>query len=69
MRRQRIVAGGDGMGEIIALRPKARAAASLPPAPGGAQILFFLGVRYVREDTATKRSPRGRGKREKRVTA
>ncbi|BGE84781.1 MULTISPECIES: hypothetical protein [Methylosinus] len=53
------------MGEIIALRPKPRAAASLPPAPGGAQILFFLGVRYVREETATKRSPRGRGKRKR----
>jgi hypothetical protein len=54
------------MGEIIALRPKPRAAAS-PLAPGGAQILFFLGVRYIREETAAKRSPRGRRKREKRA--
>jgi hypothetical protein len=52
------------MGEIIAFSPKTRAAASRPPIPGGAQILFFLGVRYVREETA-KRPPRGRGKREK----
>lgn len=58
------------MGEIIAFRPKARAAASLSPAAGGAQILFFLGVRYARDETPAKRSPRSRGgggKRKKRA--
>lgn len=57
------------MGEIIAFRPNAKAAAMPPPAPGGAQILFFLGVRYMRDETATKRTPRDRGggKRKKRA--
>jgi hypothetical protein len=55
----RIVAGADGMGEIIAFNARSRAAAP-PPAPGGAKILFFLGVRYVR-DAPTKGSPRDRG--------
>jgi hypothetical protein len=56
------------MGEIIKLSARPRAAAS-PPAPGEAQILFFLGVRYVR-DEPTRRSPRARGgggKRKKRA--
>jgi len=35
------------MAEIIPLRPGARAARSAPPSEG-AQILFFLGVRYCR---------------------
>ncbi|MBY6241602.1 hypothetical protein [Methylosinus sp. Sm6] len=55
------------MGEIIAFTPNARAAASPPPAAGGAKILFFLGVRYERDDATAKRSPRGRGKRKKRA--
>ncbi|CAN2535204.1 hypothetical+protein [Methylocapsa aurea] len=60
------------MGEIIAFSSKARPAAAAPPLVGGAQILFFLGVRYVRQenaatkdDTATKdaatKAPSGRG--------
>ncbi|HEY8261625.1 MAG TPA: hypothetical protein VIG55_10475 [Methylosinus sp.] len=56
------------MGEIIAFGARSRAAAR-PPAAGEAQILFFLGVRYVR-DEPTKRSPRARGgggKRKKRA--
>jgi hypothetical protein len=37
------------MAEIIPLRPGARAARLAPPPPSeGAQILFFLGVRYCR---------------------
>ena len=36
------------MAEIIPLRPGARAARVAPPPPEGAQILFFLGVRYCR---------------------
>ena len=35
------------MAEIIPLRPGARASRSAPPSEG-AQILFFLGVRYYR---------------------
>ena len=35
------------MAEIIPLRPGAREARSAPPSEG-AQILFFLGVRYYR---------------------
>jgi hypothetical protein len=55
------------MGEIIAFGARSRAAAP-PPAPGEAQILFFLGVRYVR-DEPTKPAPRARGggKRKKRA--
>lgn len=42
------------MGEIIAFRPGARRAIkSVEAPPGGAQILFFLGVRYIRMDEAT----------------
>jgi hypothetical protein len=55
------------MGEIIAFGARSRAAAR-PPAAGEAQILFFLGVRYVRDEP--KRSPRARGgggKRKKRA--
>ncbi|HEY8066461.1 MAG TPA: hypothetical protein VIF40_17320 [Methylosinus sp.] len=70
------------MGEIIAFSSKARPAAAAPPLVGGAQILFFLGVRYVRQedaadaakesaaakDAATK-APSGRGdQRRPRVT-
>jgi hypothetical protein len=36
------------MAEIIPLRPGARPARAAPPPPEGAQILFFLGVRYSR---------------------
>ena len=37
------------MAEIIPLRPGARVARLTPPPPSeGAQILFFLGVRYCR---------------------
>ena len=61
------------MADVILLRPSARTARS--PAPeGGAQILFFLGVRYCRvenpalyEDSTQK--PRGseeRGKKRRR---
>ena len=37
------------MGQIIAFRPRAKSAQqAATPMPGGAQILFFLGVRYSR---------------------
>ena len=36
------------MAEIISLRPDARAARVASPPSEGAQILFFLGVRYCR---------------------
>jgi hypothetical protein len=40
------------MAEIIPLRPGARAARVAPPPSEGAQILFFLGVRYCRIEEA-----------------
>ncbi len=47
------------MAEIIPLRPGARPAREVPP-PEGAQILFFLGVRYSRieESEETQRPAR-----------
>lgn len=63
------------MGEVIAFRANAKQArrAAAPPA-GDAQILFFLGVRYVRVDdpsTYDTRTPEARntpsgGKKRKR---
>jgi len=49
------------MAEIIPLRPGARAARSAPPPAEGAQILFFLGVRYCRieEPQRPASTPRG----------
>jgi hypothetical protein len=35
------------MGEVLAFRPRTESAAPARP-EGGAQILFFLGVRYMR---------------------
>lgn len=40
------------MGEIIAFSSKTRSAAVAPRIVGEAQILFFLGVRYVRPEEA-----------------
>jgi hypothetical protein len=39
------------MGQIIPLRRGARRRAPSAPPGGGAEILFFLGVRYCRDDT------------------
>jgi len=52
------------MAEIISLRPDARAARATSPPSEGAQILFFLGVRYCRieepEDPQRRaKKPRG----------
>jgi hypothetical protein len=41
------------MGEVTAFRNKRRARAKPAPAEGSAQILFFLGVRYQREEEET----------------
>ncbi|WP_159730795.1 hypothetical protein [Methylosinus sp. Ce-a6] len=49
------------MGEIIAFSFKARPAAAAPPIVGEAQILFFLGVRYVRLDGTATNAPSGTG--------
>jgi|GEM_PF-6533147 len=38
------------MGEIIPFRAAHRRRAPVEPPQGPAQILFFLGVRYCRED-------------------
>lgn len=71
------------MGEIIAFRHAARRAGKTVEAPpGGAQILFFLGVRYSRMDDATvdrlarqamvdweHDRPTGGGKRKRRARA
>ncbi|OAI31202.1 hypothetical protein A1351_05985 [Methylosinus sp. R-45379] len=50
------------MGELIAFSSKARPAPQAPPAVGEAQILFFLGVRYVRPEDAATKTPGGGGK-------
>lgn len=49
------------MGELIAFPSKARSAAPAPAIFGEAQILFFLGVRYVRQDETTTKAPSDRG--------
>lgn len=49
------------MGEIIAFSFKARPAAAAPPIVGEAQILFFLGVRYVRPEGTATNAPSGTG--------
>ncbi len=39
------------MGEIVTFQSGTRRRVSMPPPPQGtAQILFFLGVRYVRDE-------------------
>jgi hypothetical protein len=66
------------MGKVIAFQPRARGASIAPE--GDAQILFFLGVRYVRTEDAfvnpaAKPGPEscgarpGGGKRRRRVRA
>lgn len=69
------------MGKVIALQPRSRATSTRRSAPErDADILFFLGVRYVRmEDAFADRSenrvpescgaPTGGGKRRRRVRA
>jgi hypothetical protein len=64
------------MGEVIAFRLRAKASLqNREPPAGDAQILFFLGVRYMRlddpqESAATpKPGPRGGGKRKSRARA
>ncbi|PWB81880.1 MAG: hypothetical protein C3F11_13700 [Methylocystaceae bacterium] len=62
------------MGEIIAFPSSPKPiGAPRPPIDGGGEILFFLGVRYVRgDDERTRGAPRtgggeaGRGKKRKR---
>ncbi|MBU3890670.1 MULTISPECIES: hypothetical protein [Methylosinus] len=50
------------MGELIDFSARARPAAAAPPIVGEAQILFFLGVRYVRPEEAATKTPGGGGK-------
>ena len=48
------------MGEIIPIRAGQRRRVPVEPPQGPAQILFFLGVRYCREDDQDGRpNPRG----------
>jgi hypothetical protein len=51
------------MGEVVALPNSARRRAKAAPPEGSAQILFFLGVRYSRDedDTDSRSGPRGAG--------
>jgi hypothetical protein len=49
------------MGEIIPFRAAPRRRAVLESQQGPAQILFFLGVRYCREDVELDVRPSGRG--------
>ncbi len=63
------------MGEIVPFHKARRLRAAVNPPAGSAEILFFLGVRYVRhEDTAdsskkqnTERRAPGRARRKKRA--
>jgi hypothetical protein len=63
------------MGEIIALRARATTARALAPPGGDAEILFFLGVRYMRMDeplvvttgAPNERDQSGPGKKRKRT--
>ncbi|MGJ0509824.1 MAG: hypothetical protein ACR652_22410 [Methylocystis sp.] len=66
------------MGEVIAFRMRGTSSREMrEPPTGGAQILFFLGVRYIRMDdplqTCDSRAPGGRprggGKRKGRARA
>lgn len=68
------------MGEVIAFHTRARPAPrSSGPATGGAQILFFLGVRYMRFEEPAEalttlspdhgHGPRGGKKRRTRARA
>lgn len=41
------------MGEIVPFRAEKRPWSDTPPPGQSAQILFFLGVRYVRDDDET----------------
>ena len=50
------------MGQIVYLESRARPIRPTPPVQGDAQILFFLGVRYMRMDeysAPTSDSPTG----------
>jgi len=49
------------MGEIIPFRAAPRRRAPVEPQQGLAQILFFLGVRYCREDGDLDGRPSSRG--------
>ena len=49
------------MGEIIPFRAGQRRRAPVEPPQGPAQILFFLGVRYSREDDDLDGRPNRRG--------
>ena len=61
------------MGEVIAFQNRVKSARRrVDPQPGGAQILFFLGVRYLRMDEPpgaaerTQAESSGPGRRKKR---
>jgi hypothetical protein len=61
-RKRSGVEGEDGlMGEIIPFRAGQRRRAPVEPPPGPAQILFFLGVRYSRDDDDLDGRPSRRG--------
>jgi hypothetical protein len=51
------------MGEVVPFHSQARRRTAAAPPEGSAQILFFLGVRYVRheDDTDTRPGPRHAG--------
>ena len=69
------------MGEIVAFQQRVRSARGVagPASAGGAQILFFLGVRYARVEDGSLppgenapesgNGPRGGGKRRNRARA
>ena len=49
------------MGEIVPFRSETRRRALAPPPEGSAQILFFLGVRYYRDEDDKDGRPSRRG--------
>jgi hypothetical protein len=68
------------MGEVVAFQARAKCARiGASPSDGEAQILFFLGVRYMRMEESANASgemspersdtPRGRGRRKSRARA
>ncbi len=48
------------MGEVIAFRMREKTPRLSEPPTGGAQILFFLGVRYMRPDQPADTAPGSR---------
>ena len=51
--------GAKAMAQIISLEQRAQGRRHAAPVVGGAQILFFLGVRYMRMEEPLHSQPSG----------